>query len=174
MIVEISGKNYEKCLESSKNMWCSSKKGQYGHGLINTPCDPTKVERIGRLGEMALSLVTGLQPDFGYIKNGDASDFIGTKIDMKTASKYPRYETGLIQAINERGVKLPLKNDIYVFGYVIKDDITNHLANIEIVGWQTKEFIEKLPIVIARMGSHQNYEVPYKNLLPIEGLTQKL
>jgi len=164
--------DYEKAISSSQNMWCSSKQSFYGRGLLNTKDDPYKTERTGKLGEIALSKILNVEPDLSYRKHGDKSDFyINNKhIDIKTAARFPKYQAGLIYALNEFGKPVKIKSDIYVFGYIENDDLSNKIANIVLLGFQLKENIIQLPMVPAKYGKHLNYEIKYDTLIDIDKL----
>ena len=168
MIVRIDKELYEECEKAAANMWCSSKKGMYGKGLLNTKNDPLKTERTGRLGEMALCLVLNASPDFSYRKFGDAGDFVveGKKIDIKTAAR--NYGEMLVYAENEWGKKVNIKSDIYVAAVVLSDDIEKKEAEIDILGWCKKEDLMSRDLVPARQGKHKNYAVPHAELDSID------
>lgn len=155
--------------EYASKMWANQKKGEWGRGLVNTPEDPFKVERTGRLGELALAKLLGLSLDLSYIKGGDAQDFIigDMKYDIKTATKLPVYRAGLIKAYYHSKSRIPLKCDRYVFAYILSDDIINKEAGVVLVGYIDKYNISDVYLKVAKKGSHYNYEIPYKNLKPI-------
>src|SRR5260221_9217812 len=86
--VEVSGSEYDLCEHSSHNMWANTKTGEWGSGLANTEGDPRKVERTGRLGEMALAKLVGIPIDLAYRVYGDDRDATllrNIKVNMKTA-----------------------------------------------------------------------------------------
>ncbi len=97
----VSGEDYRACRKASGNMWANTKKGAYGKGLNNTNSDPHRVERLGRLGEMAMARHLGVEPNLDYKKYGDDRDFTykGLKVDVKTA--FRDYGAGLVYAVNE-------------------------------------------------------------------------
>jgi len=163
--VNIVGEEYRICDNFAHNMWCSSKAGMWGRGLINTKDDQTKAERTGLLGEMAFSKVYGLGLDIEYKKGGKSIDFLSCdnkKIEIKTASKKPKYEAGLVKCIKN------LRADIYIFGYVDSDDRENGSATVILVGFDYKENIMKQEKKKGKVGDHLNYELPYHKLIPIE------
>ena len=84
-IIEIAGDVYRMTVNSSRDMWCSEKTGEFGEGVGNTDKDPKWVERMGRLCEMGFSIWSGLPANLEYIKGGDKYDFIvhGKTIDVK-------------------------------------------------------------------------------------------
>ena len=163
--VDISGEEYLICDNFANNMWSSSKKGHWGRGLINSKDDTHKAERTGILGEMAFAKCFGLGLDIEYRKGGKAIDFLSCnnqKIEIKTAAKRPKYDAGLVKCLKN------LKADIYVFGYIEKDDKDNHIANITLIGFDYKENIIKQKKNKAKVGNHLNYELKYEKLIPIE------
>lgn len=162
MEVLIKQEEYLECVRAAKNMWCSSKPGIYGRGLLNTPTDPTRTERMGRLGEKALSLYLNLKPDFEYKELGDAGDLVFglNKVDIKTASR--DYGKLLVQAENEFGYKTPLKSDYYVAAVILKDNGIEAL--VKLVGWCTKEEVLNSGIHPAIKGKHKNHVIPYNKL----------
>ena len=171
IVIKIKGQEYLDCIEASKNMWCSSKAGFYGRGILNKQKDPHRTERLGRLGEKALSKYLKRDVNFKYVKGGDSGDLISeSKIDIKTASY--NYGALLIQAENEFGKKNKIKCDIYVAAICESDDGENKEATIRLVGWCDKTFIENQKMVPARVGKHKNYDIAYENLNPIETLKE--
>ena len=161
--VVIGGGEYDIC-ENSK-LWCSSKKSSWGRGLINTEDDKKKAERTGLLGEMAFSKISGFPINIEYCEGGKDTDF--HKIDIKTATKKPDYNAGLIRCASESKKKIQLKSDLYVFGYVENDLVQEKIAVVVLVGGEYRENIEKTPIKRAKLGHHYNYEVKYVDLIPI-------
>lgn len=172
IITTIKDKEYELCDRYSGNMWANSKPGHWGKGMINTPKDRRKAERIGRLGEMAFAKLFGASIDLSYRKNGDNKDctYKDKRIDIKTSSTYPRYNAGLIRAVTEHGKKLRLKCNIYVFGYLKEENREKKSATIVLVGYEEKEQIEKLELKPAILGKHLNYQIPYLHLKNIYNL----
>lgn len=170
LVVLIEGEEYDKCEEYSHKRACNKKTGEWGKGMINKDGDPRKVERTGLLGEMAFSKIFGYPIDLTYREDGDRYDFIMPKvgtIDIKTASKFPHYRSGLIKAPYKKDRTLKkLPCDMYVFAYIDSEDIQNKKAKIVVVGGRLRRDIQKLPTVPARMGSHSNYEITYSTLNP--------
>lgn len=163
--IDISGDEYRICENFSHNMWCSKKQGMWGRGIINTKDDQTKAERIGILGEMAFAKIYGLGLDIEYRKGGKTIDFLSCdnkKIEIKTAHKKPKYEAGLVKCLKT------MKADIYIFGYVDKDDKEKAEATVVFVGFDYKENIIKNQKMKAKVGHHQNYELSYEKLIPIK------
>ena len=172
MEISVSGKDYIECEEASHNLWCNSKTGHYGSGILNNQSDPRKTERIGLLGEKSFSLATGLSCDFSYKRNGDSGDFLiqNIRIDVKTSAKYPTYKAGLIYAEHENGVAIELKSNIYVFAYLKSEDTIKKLATISFLGYTYRETILQLQKVPAIKGKHKNYQVSFDSLKPIDRL----
>jgi hypothetical protein len=159
----VDGKDYEVC--ENPEMWSSSKPGEYGKGIANTEDDPLKVERTGKLGEMALAQIIQEPVDFEYRKLGDAYDFIIDKytVDIKTATKLPSYNASLITAVNENGKMLDIKCDYYVAAYINHDDRQSKRAEVIIVGVMSSQQIKRLPRKPAKKGKHLNYEMSYSD-----------
>lgn len=172
MKIKITPRLYKKIEKYSQNRWSNKKTGHFGRGLINSKDDPCRAERIGLLGEAALAQIIDRKVDYEYKEGGVPFDFRlnNLKIDIKTAGK--NYGVGLIRAKTAEGKVLTLKSDVYAFGYIIKDDRDNKIAEIEILGYLRKEEIEKCNIVKARVGNHLNYEISYDKLSPIETISK--
>lgn len=164
--VVISGEDYKVCSEIE--MWSSSKKGNYGKGLKNTAEDPKRVERSGKLGEMAFARLCGLGVDLSYRKLGDDMDFsiMGIKIDVKTSLRNQGF--GLIYAQAPGGRKLDLKCDRFVFAYIADDNREEEEATVVVVGYVKKLALENRPLVPGwRGGGHMNYLLYYSECEPI-------
>lgn len=170
--VDVVGDEYEMCNDFSSNMWANKKTGFYGRGMINSKDDPHKAERIGKLGEMAFSKVFGFPVDFTYREGGDKYDFVCNKfkVDVKTSSKRPWYEAGLITATNKNGNPMELKSDIYIFGYVMLEDREKKISSIILVGGCDKETVINRPMSKAKVGNHLNYEILYKESTSIKDI----
>ena len=168
--VNVSGEEYEKCEYHSTDMWANEKTGQFGLGLANSKDDPRKVERNGNFGELAFSKLFALPVDFSYKKGGDDQDFMlfGASVNIKNAIR--NYESGLIRAITDKGYKLQINNNVYVFSFTKNENKELKQATIIIVGYEIKENILKRKIVPARKGDHKNYDIPYEELKPISKL----
>ena len=175
--VTVENEEYDLCVQASSDMWCNTKIGEFGEGLINNKEDPRKVERTGRLGEMAFSKVFNLPIDLNYINEGDQFDFIldlpekSYTIDVKTAAR--NYNEGLIRALDDKGHYIELKCSHYVFGYIASEDRINRKAKVGLVGWESQENIIQRPLVNAKRGKHKNFSLPYIDLLPIEKYNDK-
>lgn len=171
IIVEIYGEEYEKCVEMSLNMWCSSKDGEWGRGLANTKNDPKKVERTGRLGEVSVAKITELPVNSSYIKNGDSGDLVlrGSKktINVKTSICRPDYDCGLVKA-KDNEVFLELKEDYYVFCFVLNENIEKKTASVVIVGFMNKEKVKNNDYFrLGKKGTHCNWQIPYADMRPL-------
>jgi len=149
-------------------MWCSEKSGSYGKGLANTQKDPLRVERTGRLGEMALAKVAGLCVDLEYKENGDEYDFCvgGVSIDIKTSTRCTGY--GLIYANSYWSNRKQRLSDRYVFAYVENDNQQERVAEVILVGYIKSPLLKNRPTVPGfKRGGHMNYLIYYHECLPI-------
>lgn len=176
--VRISGKDYTDCCNKSEVVtWSreqSQKLGDYAFGKANTQNDPFLVERTGKLGELAFAAVVNIKNDvdYNYKKNGDGGvDFaLNYKIDLKVATKRQSWESSLIRSVNERGVTINLKSDIYVAGYKAAENKDDKWAEIILTGYLTKDEVNQLPNVPARRGEHKNKEMTWGNLRSMKEL----
>lgn len=169
--VQITGAEYMAC--AGAEMWSSTKVGTYGSGLINTPDDPRRVERVGRLGETALAKLCGLGVDLRYHQGGDKHDFeiFGLTVDVKTSAKYCGY--GLILAENEERRKIHPKCDRYVFAFVESDNRNAQQATVVIAGYCTRLSLLTRPSIPGfHGGKHRNYLIYFHELLPIGKIIQ--
>ena len=159
--VKIDKEEYEICEKSSHNMWANNKKGKWGLGYKNTVEDPRKVERAGRLGEMAFGKVSGSSVDLSYIKYGDKQDaiFRGKRVNIKTA--FDLYGVVMIQCEINGYIK-PLYEDVYVFAYLSADNRNEKRAVINFLGCLLKPEV----ITKRKVSKHNwvNYECPYSEL----------
>lgn len=92
--ITLDKEEYLFCEKESKNRWASSKKGQYGKGLVNTDDDPFFVERIGLLGENAVFKYLGIPFVTEYRKGGDGGWDINlnkTLLDIKCGTRLRSY-----------------------------------------------------------------------------------
>jgi len=168
--VVVAGKEYIKCEESAEKWWCKKKPGFYGQGMANTAGDKNKTIRTGIVGEMGYGKIFNLPVDLAYREKGKDDDFImgpNKTIDVKTATY--NYSSGLVYAKNEYFKNIPLKVDIYVFGFLQNEDRIKKSAEVVLVGYAMREFISKIPIIMSEKtgATHMNYKVPYKDLKPI-------
>lgn len=169
--VEIFDSEFELCDNKSKNFWSNNKTGTYGAGLINTQSDPYKVTRTGLLGQMAFSKIFNVDLDLSYKEFGDEYDHkIGKwTVDIKCASY--NYGSGLIYHKNESERIIPLKNDIYVFGFVDKELKNEKYAKIVFVGFSLKSDVQKSPVKLGFKGKkHYNYVIEYSATKSIKSL----
>lgn len=169
--ITIPPRIYEFCHQASLNQWANTKKStQWGRGLVNNTMDPSKSSRIGYLGEVAVARLLGLKVDFSYHHGGQESDHVigNNKIEVKTAAKYYSFACGLIKVLDETGMPISLKSDIYLFCYLDSRgaDLTKKTAHVSIVGWCLKNEILRCPNVPARRegARHKNKEIPYQDL----------
>ena len=172
--IVIEGPEYLLCVKHAEDMWANKKTGEWGKGLLNTPEDPHKAERVGTLGEMAFSKHSNLPIDLTYIEGGDQQDFVlvdstNRTLNIKTAAR--NYNQALIKVKSSpTGKLIKMKNDVYVFAYIISEIQDAQKATLMLVGWETKEEIEKWPIVPAMKGRHMNYAKKYEWLRPLPTL----
>jgi hypothetical protein len=168
--VYVNKDNYRICIKAANNMWANKKRGsKYNEGIINTKEDPRKAERIGKIGEMAFGLMFNLPMDTSYIEYGDKMDFFykGKTINMKCSVHYSNREVCLVKGMEADGRRIELPQDIYVFGYLKNEDFKNEFANVVIIGYQTKEFIENQNLVKSTKDNHYNYITRYKDLMDV-------
>lgn len=162
-LIRVDGGDYAAADLAASLWWCNSKPGKYGQGLGRTEGDPWKPTRTGILGQMAFAEVFNQDVDLTYQKNGDQYDFLigGKSIDVKCAMS--NYGANLMQHTNELGRKIELKHDIYVCSYVEEESRDDLYADIMLVGFLTKEEVEKAPVKKGRRGGrHLNYELSFK------------
>ena len=136
IVVNITPDEYVRCEESSFNMGCNNKKSNYGRGMLNTDEDPRKVERVGRLGEVAVAKILNLKVDWEYKRFGDKCDFSidsKLKIDVKTiATRNYLPDKGFIRAADGNGKTVPIRSDIFIFCYLHSEDKINKIASVEL------------------------------------------
>ena len=170
--VKLTPEEWDICDKSSGEMWANKKSGSgYARGLLNTEDDKHRSERIGRIGEVAFSKISGLPVDLTYIHQGDDHDFespIGG-IDIKTSAKCPSYKQMLIMGeMHGREMKL---SPVYVAAFLAHEDKANKKATVVIVGWATQAEVISGGLKKGRKGSYyKNYEVHYRDLRPIAEL----
>lgn len=173
--VDVYGKEYNICEEAAGNWWCKDKPGFYGQEMANTKEDKNKTIRTGIIGEMGYGKIFNLPVDLKRREFGKDDDFImgpNKTIDVKTATY--NYGSGLIYAKNEKGIDIPLKVDIYVFGFIENEDRIKKSATVVFVGYAMKEFVSKLKPVKGEkdVATHMNYKVAYDDLQPMSFLLQ--
>lgn len=170
IVVDIPTEIYIKCARYAWNCASAKKKGTaYNKGLLNVREDPTKTQRIGKLGEAAFGLVYQLVPDYTYRRYGDSWDFEvrGITIDIKTAST-ANSDAILIRVREANGHRHLLKSQYYVGARLIADDRFSQTARVELVGKLARSVIQKFPEIPARRGDHWNIEVPFAALIPLK------
>jgi hypothetical protein len=168
LVIKIEGVEWELCDAASKHRGCNTKPGSYGRGIKNTDDDPFIVTRMGMLGEFAYAKIKNLPVDLTF-RAYDDTDFTenGKTVDVKLATTVSLINR--IQAITDRGFATPPKCDIYVFGYCEAESRDEKWARVVLTGWQSKTFIENLPITPSPVKdcSHQNYDVYAHMLRPL-------
>lgn len=176
--VPISGKDYEQCSKYSKNNWSSTKPGQYGKGLGNTSKDISKIERVSKLSELAVSRLLGTSdPDFAFKRFGDGGTdlLMGiTKIDVKCGMR--DYGANVFKGATKSG-RSTLKSDLYIFCYLNKEVPEYSTAVITVVGYMTKEQLLRLELVQPRVAFTEdkvNYDIKHSDMVPIESLMSDL
>jgi hypothetical protein len=172
--VFIDRDEYEVCEDFSHKMWANKKKGFYGRGMINNDDDPRRVERTGILGEMSVAKLLNLPINVTYMEGGDQQDFVihGKRTDVKTATR--NYGALLIRATYNNSLSdlINLDKDLYVAAYVIEDNRFEKFAKLGVVGYIQKDNLhnEYLKPARYRNASHNNWDIPYSDLIPINNL----
>lgn len=169
--VSVEGAEYQLCVDHATNMWANDKVGEWGEGLINSAADPCRTERTGTLGEMAFAKVFGLDIDLSYRTGGDSYDFLledQYKVNIKSAAR--NYGKALVKAATKGGLSIKQDADIFVFAFIKDEDRKQSFASVVIVGYERGSVIRSLPLSPAIKGSHQNYQLDYSDLKPIDRL----
>ena len=169
--VFIEDENYDLALKGSGDKdWIDEKieknPNYYNVGLIRR--GEFNARQSGRLGEIAWKLITGLDYDWKYKKNGDDGDFIFNQnnctIDIKVQSE-KLHHMGYVMGFTEEGYRKELKSDFYVFAFIDTDYQRYKQKSIPVcfVGWQTKEFILSRPLEpsLVKKSNHFNYYIQY-------------
>ena len=164
--VVVVGEEYKAASEAK--MWSSTKPGTYGRGLANEDGDPGKAERTGRLGEMALAKLLGLQVNLEYTELGEDCDFmIGPiKVDVKTSMRCTGYALIYASSVwSKRDIRV---SDRYVFGFIESDDREKMIASVVLTGYIKSSLLQGRPMVPGfKHGGHRNYLIYYHESLPI-------
>jgi len=163
--VVVKGVEYDVAKEYSSKMWSNSKRGEWGVGLANSVRDPFRVERVGLLGEIAFAKIFGLSVDLTYRPSGDDQDFKlfnCLSVNVKTSTR--NYGCGLVKVRSETGIDIPLRQDIYVFGYVDFDFPAFKTSRIVLVGCASRGKLENCPLTPALKGHHVNRRIEYGEL----------
>ena len=175
--INIEGDDYELCEIISRNQWNNEKVGKYGKGLANREGDPCRVERIGLLGEMAVSILFDLGVDVEYKEYGKKNDFTlkGYTVDVKTSHKLKGgRQTSYIYAGKDEGEILsnPIKSDLYICCTLEWEKRKEGRASLLIIGWEYKKVIRESERLRTPLSSktHYNYELPFKSLRNISDL----
>ena len=178
-MVSIQDYEYQLCEEVSKIWWARFKSGTYGRGLGRTDDDPDKPVRTGLLGQMAFGKLFHAPVDLKYREYGDEYDNLigGNRIDVKCSMR--NFGTGLIYHTNERGRRIPLNKDLYVFGFVQSEIRQKGVAVVVFVGFVSTLEVEACEVKPGRKGRkdhkrHLNYEVPFGGMRPIAELQEIL
>lgn len=166
IIVDIGGKEFEMC--EKVKMWSSSKTDDWGKTTMNTFEDNNKAERTGKLGEMAFGKITNSPVDFTYKKYGDDMDacFMGHKINVKCQ----RSLYGLWVRCEERGHKITLNEDLFVFTYLEFEDRLKKNAVVYLLGCTPKYEVIRWKIEQRRGHDWKNYVGSYSQLFPMRRL----
>ena len=182
--ITVAGEEYEATAAIAAGMWSTQKAAQlgdtmYNRGALNSPEDPTRAERVGRLAEVGFAKLFGLAVDSSYRQGGDDTDFRlpdGSKLDVKarlgSAIAQPDEGwTGLVKARNAYGDLAWLKSDAYIFTYVVEDRVNGN-AVVEFIGWADRRLVESQPIVASRRAGLgiANYEIAAKTMRAMRDL----
>lgn len=180
ILVPIVGEEYDIC--KNPKIWSTSNRSPYKRGMLNTPYDKNKTERIGWLGECACGKIFDVEIDFSYINGGDGGiDFVlssNLSCDVKTSSKgtMEKHGKNFIVAITDLGQEKELPADIYVGAFVFYDNKRRKEAMIALIGWMTRSQVINNGIWKAHPTEnnpepkHWNYEMPFHLQLPITDL----
>lgn len=164
----VDGEEYKMCECSSTNMWANKKKGKWGGGYKNTKEDPRRVERTGRLGEMAFSKISNTPVDFSYIRGGDKHDTIFRKKSINVKTAMALYGVVMVKCEGKYGNPVTLSSDFYVFCCLNHENRKDKTAIIDFLGYlPLKELITKSKVPKIEW---VNYECPYNELHTIEEL----
>lgn len=145
----------------------------YSQGVLNTPTDNNKTERIGVYGEMAFSHLTGLPIDDKKKERGNKYDFI-TKDNIKLEAKCSLilYPYCFIKAIHENGYEIPLNSDYYFFSYIYEQNKNERNATsivIKVHGFFSKKDIlknkkERIVPALSPKYNWKNYKIEFNEL----------
>lgn len=180
--IRIKGNLYQRCITFSHSCQSAHKNGSvFDIGCIGRYAS----NRIGKLGECAFAVIHNLDIDWKYRQLGDRGrDFTinGCEIDVKTASKPTSNKIYIrkkyISKFTKCIVDIPFAADIYVGARLIEETYSTDRcvgnAIIEIVGFATRKFASKLPIIKSphQDANHYNIEVEFCKMLPLEQLRQ--
>ena len=172
LVVRVTGSEYTACETAASNRWSNKKKGVWGKGIINTDEDPHKAERVGILGEVALSKLISVPADLEYREKGDKQDFVykNKKIDVKTNFYLNSKQVGYIKcALFNKNTYTATKvlfshfdKDIFVFSFLDKEDRKNKEAVICFIGFIFRSDLCMKYIEPGHYKSnHLNFEIPY-------------
>lgn len=177
MLITVDGEAYIKASNASRGFWASSKPGSYGRGLKNSPEDPTRIERIGILGEIAFAIAANIpyQDNIRYQKYGMLQDFItadGQTVDVKTSLKN---RSPVYLKVHDSTLEVASRCMFFMVCGLVHEDAATNTAVIQLHGYQTRSFIQTLPIKPSpiRGATHRNFELDFDSLLPLENLLRK-
>lgn len=165
LTLQISMEDWHKAQQAAQSFWAHRKGGVWGGGLINTPLDPHRTERVGLLGEILFGKLIGVPADLSYREGGADADFLfpwGLRIEVKTALT-PDFGALV------RKTRIGLLSHVYVFCVVHPGE-----RSATFYGYATVDQIRALTPVQSIKGNHQNYQIPYSDLQPIHKLQQSL
>lgn len=169
VVVDIFGKEYELCEDVAKIYWSHGKSSAFGVGMISTPEDPYRTERVGVLGEAAFSKISGLPMDVSRINYGDEQDYVINKkhkVDVKCASR--NNGVNLVRCVTSGGFEKPMDKDIYIMSYMKRENRQEKKATISIVGFHTNKTLKQCPVEPGlRPSRHMNYESYFEDTKPI-------
>jgi hypothetical protein len=168
--VVVDGDTYVRCVVSSYNRWSNKKKGTFGRGIANTKKDPSRVERMGMLGEAAVGIVFRKEPDYDYKELGDKLDFplLGKTADVKCCM--PENKNCMVVRIRcetENRIPIAIDKDIYIAAYC--EEETPFSAVIVLTAWHRNKDVQACQSVQAPAG-HWNKEPRHSKGLPIATL----
>lgn len=160
VIIKLNRDEKRKAIEYSKNCWSNKKAGAYGSGTQNTKSDPNKIERIGKLAEIAFAKIYNLGVDLSYREYGDNYDFKtdNYSIDVKCSTK--------IDALRWYIKTTTVKCDLFIFCSPVDD-----MENIKICGYLLKDDILNCNIEKSIYGNWDNYIINKYKLKPIDKLS---
>ena len=167
----VSGTEYDYAVKAASNMYCSGKQSEWGRGYMNTKEDPQKVERNGRLGEVAFAKFMHCDIQAEYIRGGDDYDFLieGKKINVKTS--FGSKDQYRIIKTDDRSIEYKVNCDYYFFLYSEYDNRETRDSLIRIDGFITGNDLRNGKFRVGESLGQRlawNWEIPYKALQPFE------
>lgn len=146
----------------------NKKEKRFGGKTYNNKLNSEKAHLIGLAAEFAIAQLFGVQIDDKiYHNHGDSGiDLIlsikGTQV--KVAVKATTYQAEPFLRAEVKHNKPEI--DIYILCYVNKEDI----SDVEFVGWQYRQVVEKAKIRKFSQYGPQNYVLTEKELLTFEDI----